>query len=427
MNLSRSLELWEKVSEVIPAGTQCLGKGPTALPFGTSPVFLEQADGCRVWDVDGNEYIDYGMGLWAVTLGHGHPAHAKAVCDQVVKGCNYTMMHPLEYRLAKRLVEIIPCAEMVRYGKNGSDVTTAAVRVARAATGRDVIVRCGYHGWHDWYVCLQDRNRGIPKFNAQLSERFDYNDLSSFRSAMAKHRGEVACVIMEGIQADVVDDGWLKTVEQETHQAGALLVFDEVINGFRIALGGAHGYKDIDVDMATFGKGIANGSPLSALVGKKEIMVELETVFFSFTFGGEMPSLAGSLATIDVYLQEDVIGHLWRIGSLLKEGLVQLVGNHGLQDVVRVSGYPVRTIVGCRDEHGSPDLVAQSILLEQMVARGFLYKGYHALSLSHTEEIVHRTLDALDESLGVLKTALESGSPAEFLKGRPIRPVFRRH
>ena len=155
LELYESLGLWERVKEIIPAGTQCLGKGPTTHPFGTSPVFLEKADGCRVWDVDGNEYVDYGMGLWAVTLGHGHRAHAKAVCDQVVKGCNYSLMHPLEYRLAERLVELIPCAEMVRYGKNGSDVTTAAVRVARAVTGRDVVVRCGYHGWHDWYVCLQ--------------------------------------------------------------------------------------------------------------------------------------------------------------------------------------------------------------------------------------------------------------------------------
>ena len=427
MNVRKSLELWERANEIIPAGTQCLGKGPTALPFGSSPVFLERAEGCRVWDVDGNEYIDYGMGLWSVTLGHGYPAHAKAVGDQAAKGCNYTLMHPLECRLAERLVELIPCAEMVRYGKNGSDVTTAAVRVARAATGRDVVVRCGYHGWHDWYVCLQELNRGIPRFNAEISERFDYNDLPSFRAAMAKHRGEVACVIMEGIQADVVDDEWLKTVERETHEAGALLVFDEVINGFRISLGGAHAYRNIDVDMATFGKGMANGSPLSALVGKREVMRELESVFFSFTFGGEMPSLAGSLATVEVYLKEDVVGHMWRLGSLLKDGLVGLVDDHELQDVVRVNGYPVRTIVACRDPDGNPDHVAQSILLEQMVARGFLYKGYHGLSLSHTEEIVGRTLDALNESLGYLKKALESGSPEQHLEGKPIRPVFRRH
>lgn len=425
--LHESLRLWEKAGDIIPTGTQCLGKGPTAIPLGTSPLFLEKADGCHVWDVDGNRYVDYGMGLWSVTLGHGNPTHAKAVCDQVVKGCNYSLVHPIEYRLAERLVEAIPCAEMVRYGKNGSDVTTAAVRLARAVTGRDVVVRCGYHGWHDWYVCLQERDRGIPKFNRQLSERFDYNDIGSFRTAMAAHRGEVACVIMEGIQADIVDDEWLQTVAKETREAGALLVFDEIINGYRIELGGAHAYKHIDVDLATCGKGIANGSPLSALVGKREVMKELETVFFSFTFGGEMPSLAGALAVLEVYRQQDVIGHMWRIGGLLKDGLARRVNSHGLQDVVRVTGYPVRTIVRCLDESGRLDLIAQSILIEQMMMRGFLYKGYHALSLSHTEEIVHRTLDALDESLRYLKTALESELAEEFLKGRPICPVFRRH
>jgi glutamate-1-semialdehyde aminotransferase len=429
-SIQRSEALWKRALELIPSGTQCYSKGPTLYTRGVAPIYLQRGDGCRVWDVDCNEFVDLGMGLWAVTLGHNHPAHVAALGKALREGTQMTLMQPQEVEVAEALTDVIPCAEMVRYGKNGSDVTTAAVRLARACTGRDVILRSGYHGWHDWYVALTDRNRGVPEFNKLLSGRFDENDRQGFDALMARHEGKVAAVVMEGVQSKTADREFLKHVREQTRKRGALLVFDEVINGWRFAIGGAHEWLGVDADLATFGKGMANGTPLSALVGKREFMKELDTTFFSFTFGGETLGLAAVLAVLEVYRREAVVQRLWEVGQKLHTGAQCAIDAHGLGAWIELTPHPVRTFWTFREPYrGCEGDLLKTLFQQEVLRRGVLWAGWHALSLSLANDVsaVERVLTAYDEALAVVQKAVANQSVRAQLQGEPITPVFRRH
>ncbi|MCL5072157.1 MAG: aminotransferase class III-fold pyridoxal phosphate-dependent enzyme, partial [Actinobacteria bacterium] len=318
--IKESNNIYKEAKKLIPCQTQCLSKGPTQFVDGVAPKYLKKGKGCRVWDVDGNEYIDYGMGLGPIILGYCYDAVDKAIINQLKDAIILTQMHPLEVEVAQLLVDTIPCAEMVRYGKNGSDVTSAAIRLARAYTGRDIIACCGYHGWQDWYIAVTERNAGIPEAVRKLTKQFKYNDIDSLIKIFDKYKGNVACVIMEPMGVVFPKNDFLNKVKELTHKNKAILIFDEVITGFRWSLGGAQEYFNITPDLATFGKAMANGMPLSALVGKKEIMQKLEDVFFSFTFGGEILSLAAAKATINEMKKKNVIEHIHKMGTILAKG-----------------------------------------------------------------------------------------------------------
>ncbi|HWL52510.1 MAG TPA: aminotransferase class III-fold pyridoxal phosphate-dependent enzyme [Chthoniobacteraceae bacterium] len=427
--IDRSLELWERAKRLIPCGTQCYSKGPTAYSEGFAPIYLQRGKGCRVWDVDGNEFIDMGMGLWAVTLGHANPRHGEAVARAQAAGSQLSLMHPLEVELAQRLTQLIPVAEMVRYGKNGSDVTTAAVRLARTVTGREVILRCGYHGWHDWYVAHSEHSRGVPAFNRQVSGRFDYHHPASFDALMALHEGKVAGVIMEGIQAQEVDLAFLHHVREATRRAGALMIFDEVINGYRFAIGGAHQHLGIDVDLATFGKGIANGTPLSAIVGKREWMKGFEETFFSLTFGGETVGLAAALEVLAIYEEERVVDVLDQLGQRLRAELLQAVRDSGLEGRITVSPHSRRTLIEAVAPDSEDSLLLKSLLQQEMLRRGVLWGGWHALSLAMARDRAaqDQVINAYGEALQVVQRAVETDTVRLQLEGRPIAPIFKRH
>jgi len=417
-SIARSLELRERARVVIPSGTQTFSKGTTQFVQGVAPVYLERAQGSRVWDVDGNEYVDYAMGLGPIILGHDHPAVTEAVVRQARRGVSLSLPHPLEVELAERLVDLLPCAEMVRFGKNGSDVTSGAVRAARAFTGRDLVACSGYHGWQDWFIGTTTRNKGVPEAVQGLTKTFAYNDLASLERLFAEHPGQIACVVMEPAGAAMPQPGYLEAVRELTRREGALLVFDEVITGFRFALGGAQELFGVTPDLACVGKAMANGYPLSAVVGRRDVMEIFDEIFFSFTFGGEAVSLAASLATIGE-LERLGLAQLWEQGAVLQDGLTALAAEHGLADRVQCVGPSVRTIVAFKAEDGTEDLHAKSVFQQECVKRGVLFPGYHNMTFSHTDEDVAHTLAVYRAAL----QALAAGAP---LEGAPVEPVFRR-
>ncbi|MGH9460642.1 MAG: aminotransferase class III-fold pyridoxal phosphate-dependent enzyme, partial [Vicinamibacteria bacterium] len=344
-DLTNSRELLARARRVIPSGTQTFSKGPTQFVQGVAPTYLARGQGSHVWDVDGNEYVDWSMGLGPVILGHNYEAVSRAVKRQVDDGVAFSLPHPLELDVAELLVQTIPCAEMVRYGKNGSDVTSGAIRLARAFTGRDIVACCGYHGWQDWYIGTTTRRKGVPKVVQELTIPFAYNAPAGLKRIFDLHRGQVAAVIMEPIGIVEPRDGFLEEVREMTRAEGAILIYDEVITGFRIALGGAQQFFGVKPDLACFGKALANGYPLAAIVGRRDIMEVFDQVFFSFTFGGETLSLAAAAATIQEMRDKNVIAHLWEQGSRLKDGYTVLAREFGIQEITSCEGLPPRTVV----------------------------------------------------------------------------------
>ncbi len=421
---SRTLKL--RAECLIPSCTQTFSKGPTQFIQGVAPVFLQRGQGSHVWDVDGNEYIDYPMALGPIILGHNNPTVNEAVQQQMAEGISFSLPHPLEVELAELLVSTIPCAEMVRFGKNGSDATAGAVRVARAYTGRDVIACCGYHGWQDWYIGTTTRNKGVPQAVRDLTFSFEYNKIATLERIFTEHPGQVAAVIMEPIGVVEPQQGFLEQVKELTHRHGALLIFDEIVTGLRLALGGAQEYFDVIPDLACFGKAMANGWPISAIVGRREIMKLFDEVFFSFTFGGEALSLAASIATINEIKNKNVIAHLWEQGRRLMDGYNVLAREYGLSEYTRCIGLPPHTVITFSDRSGEESLTMKSLFQQECLKRGILFLGLQNICFSHSEADIDDTLRVYRTAMEILAQAVEQGTVESQLEGEPVQPVFRR-
>lgn len=424
-DLTRSRALEASGRQVIPSCTQTFSKGPTQFTRGVAPMYLARGKGARVWDVDGNTYLDLPMGLGPVILGHADHEVDAAVQAQLRDGISFTLPHSLEVEVAELLCDVIPCAEMVRFAKNGSDVTAGAVRAARAFTGRDVVAVCGYHGWQDWYIGSTTRRAGVPKAVQDLTATFAYNDLASLERIFAAHPGRVAAVVMEPVGVVPPAPGFLEGVRRLTTQEGALLVFDEVVTGFRMALGGAQEYFGVTPDLACFGKAMANGFPVAAVVGRREVMRVFDDIFFSFTFGGEAASLAAAKATIGALRARRALEHIWRQGAVLKEGVEALLRHHGLQDRVALQGYPPRTSFAFKDEAGKPSLVLKTLFQQECLKRGVLFSGGQNLCLAHGPAEVEEALRAFRAAMEVCAEALAKGDVAARLEGEVLQPVFR--
>jgi glutamate-1-semialdehyde 2,1-aminomutase/spore coat polysaccharide biosynthesis protein SpsF len=424
--LKRSYELKAKAQRLIPSCTQTFSKGPTQFIQGVAPVFLARGQGGHVWDVDGNEYIDYPMALGPIILGHNYPAVTEAVIHQMRDGTTFSLPHPLEVELAEMLTEVIPCAEMVRFGKNGSDAASGAVRVARAYTGRDIIACCGYHGWQDWYIGTTTRNKGVPKAVQELTIPFEYNNIESLERIFAEHPGQVAAIIMEPVGVIEPRDGFLQQVRELTQREGALLIFDEVVTGFRLALGGAQEYFGVTPDLACFGKAMANGYPIAAVVGRRDIMELFDEVFFSFTFGGETLSLAAARATITEMREKNVIGHVWEQGQKLKDGYKVLAREFGVDRYTECIGLPPRTVITFKDETGAESLVLKSLFQQECLKRGVLFSGGQNVCYSHSDADIDYTLRVYRAAMEILAEAIKRGDAPQRLEGEPVQPVFRR-
>jgi glutamate-1-semialdehyde aminotransferase len=308
----------------------------------------------------------------------------------------------------------------------GSDATSGAVRLARAYTGREVIACCGYHGWQDWYIGTTTRNKGVPTAVRDLTVPFLYNDLNSLERIFKNHPHQVAAVVMEPVGVVNPIGGFLESVKDLAHRHGALLIFDEVVTGFRVALGGAQEYFDVTPDLACFGKALANGMPLSAVVGRGEIMELFDEIFFSFTFGGETLALAAARAVLQEMRTKNVIAHLWEQGRKLKDGYNVLSRSFGLENNTRCVGLSPRTIISFSDSDGKESLILKSLFQQECLKRGVLFTGAQNVSYSHSDGDVARTLRVYRSALEVLAQALRAGDVVRRLEGPPIQSVFRR-
>ena len=414
--------LWERSQGLVPAGTQTLAKGPGQYVKGVAPKYLSRGKGAHVWDVDGNEYIDLNMAIGPLSLGYAYPAVDEAIRRQLESGITFSQMHPLEVEVAELVREVVPGAEMVRYSKTGCDVTTAAVRLARAFTGKNRVACCGYHGWHDWYIAVTDRAAGIPEAVRDLTFTFAYNDLDSAEQAVDD---DTACVILEPTVFEAPKAGFLEGLRKLCTRKGALLVFDEMWTGFRLALGGAQQAFSVTADLACFSKAVANGMPLSLLTGRRDVMRMLEKdVFFFTTFGGEALSLAAAQATITELRDKNVPAHLARQGKRLREGYNAIARELGL-DYTSAVGNDCRSMVTFDAKAGNP-LEMKSLLQQEMIRAGVLWGGFHNMSFSHGDREVEHVLAAYRQALPVLARAVAAKDVRGALRGEPVEPVFRK-
>lgn len=425
LDQSRS-QAWKARAARVPVMSQTFSKAPMSFPQGSYPAFLQSGKGCRVTDVDGNEYLDFILALGPVVLGYGHPAVDEAVRAQLDSGMTFSLPHPLEVEVAELLAEVVPCAEMARYSKTGSEATSAAVRVARTHTGREKIAYGSYHGWHDWYSVTTTRDEGIPRVMKELVTPFTYNDLASLDAAFKKHPGEIAAVILEPVTLDEPLPGFLDELIALSHRHGALVIFDEIVSGFRVATGGAQERYQVKPDLATLGKGMANGMPLSAVVGRGDVMRRFEDAFFSTTFGGETLSLAAAKATIAEHRRLDVSAHLWKAGEALKAGFEAAGRDAGVK--VRAWGPGPHFVMVVCDASGEQTPEVKSLFLQECVRRGvLLHFGAVNLCLAHGEAEIAAASRAIGEALQVVGEAIRSGTVREQLDGAPYSEVFRRN
>lgn len=422
----KSEEYLERALKTVPLASQTFSKSKTQLPVGVSPFFAQKAQGAYLWDVDGNRYVDFVNSLASVTLGYNDPDVTEAVVAQLKHGTIFSLAHELEFKVAEKIVEMVPCAEMVRFGKNGSDATSGAIRLARAFTNRDHILVCGYHGWQDWYIGSTTRDRGVPAAVKALTHKFFYNDLQSLKDKLRELEGKVAAVILEPVNSTPPENNFLERVKELTHQHGAVLIFDETITGFRYAPGGAQEFFGVIPDLATFGKGLANGYPVSAVAGKAEIMKLMEEIFFSFTFGGETLSLAASLATLKKLQNQPVISRLFTTGESVIRQLNALITQYDVGNIFSVAGYPVWSFFIIKDTDYHSSFEWKTLLQQEMFANGIFMIGTHNISFAHTEADVTQLMDAY-KSFFTKVTSILKGKKTmgDILKCEPLKPLFK--
>ncbi|MDX2001909.1 MAG: aminotransferase class III-fold pyridoxal phosphate-dependent enzyme [Chitinophagales bacterium] len=422
-DISRSNELYARAQGLMQPVTQTLAKGPTQFINGVAPKYLKRAKGARVWDVDGNEYLDFNMGIGPISLGYAYDKVDQVIINQLKDGITFSLMHELEVEVSELLRKVIPNAESVRISKSGADVCSAAVRISRAYTGRNKVLCCGYHGWHDWYIGITSRAKGIPQEVKDLTSTFAYNDIQSVKDALDE---DTACVILEPFVFEEPKNNFLHELQALCKANGTLLIFDEMWTGFRIAVGGAQEYFGIQPDLAVYSKAVANGMPVAFLTGRRDVMQLFEEeVFFFTTFGGEALSLAATIATINELIDKQVPDYLSKMGRQLKEGYNVIAKELGIDHYTNCSGYDCRTIVNFKDTVGNP-LEMKSLVQQEMIKRGILWAGFHNMCYSHSQEDVDYTLKAYREVLSILKQAVEAGTVKEQLRGEPVQAVFRK-
>jgi glutamate-1-semialdehyde 2,1-aminomutase len=417
---------------VIPAGAHTYAKGDDQYPV-ESPGFLVRGEGCHVWDADGNEFIEYGMGLRSVTLGHGYAPVVEAAARAMAHGTNFTRPSPLEVELAERLVGLIDAAEMVKFAKNGSDATTAAVKLARAYTGRDKLLYCRSHPFFstdDWFIGTTPMRSGIPRCVSELSIGFDYNDVAGLEARFAEHAGEIACVILEPATFEEPREGFLPAVRSLCDRHGSVMILDETITGFRWHLRGAQALYGVEPDLSVFGKALGNGFAIAALVGRRELMRlggldhDRDRVFLlSTTHGAETHALAAALAVIDAYETYDVVATLARQGERLRRGVARVAREAGVEGCFGTLGRACNLVYATRDASGRPSQELRALFLQELIRRGVIAPSF-VISAAHGDAEVDRTVEAVAGALAVYRQALDDGVET-YLEGRPVKPVWR--
>jgi len=418
--------LYERSLKSIPLASQTFSKSALNYPLGASPLFFEKGHGAYVWDYDGNKYIDYVLGLFPIILGYCDPDVDEAIRCQIDNGIIFSMPSDLEVQLAEKLIKLIPCAEMVRFGKNGSDATSAAIRLARAYTGRDKIAVCGYHGWHDWYIGTTTRSLGVPKSVKDLSSKFIFNDLDSLESLLKSDTTSFAAVILEPTGAYEPKNNFLEGVRDLCDRYGVVLIFDEIVTGFRVDMGGAQKKYGVTPDLSSFGKAMANGMPISAIVGKNEIMKLMNDIFFSGTFGGETLSLAAALATINKLESINAPEVFNRVGKTISNTVQNIIIECELDEVLSITGANWWPRIAVKSNGSSSQIVVNTLLRQEMIEQGIFMGNAFNISIAHDDEnIMKETLFGIRKSFESLSDHLKINNPSSKLRGELVKPVFQ--
>lgn len=432
---SRNTILSDKANRLIPGGAHTYSKGSDQFPA-NAPKIIERGLGCKLWDVDGNEFTDMTMSLGTTILGHAYEPVLEAVRKELTRGVNFCRPSLIEGELAELLVDLIPSAEMVKFGKHGSDAVTGAVKLARAYTGRKYVARCAedaFNAIHDWFIGSTVVNRGVPEAVQSLTLKFTYNNIESCENLFAQHPGEIACFILEPVSFIEPENQFLEKLKALCEMNGALLIFDEVVSGFRFDIGGAQKMTGVTPHLSAFGKAMANGFSVSALVGQREFMRlggithEQERVFLlSTTHGGETHSLAASIACINEIRKQNAIAHFWNAGQMLMDGVQAAAKEIGAEKYVTVSGYSVKPAFAFNDETGNPSMAARTLFMQETVARGLLMP-YVVPGFAHKKEDIDFAVDCIRDALTVMKTAAESTGITAAIEGDIVKPVFRKY
>jgi glutamate-1-semialdehyde 2,1-aminomutase len=432
MSFEKSKALQRLSHSIIPGGCHTYAKGDDQYPV-SSPSFIVKGRGCHVWDADGNEFIEYNMGLRSVILGHADERVVNAAHRQMLAGINFVRPSPIEIECAEEMLSIIDGAEMVKFAKNGSDVTSAAIRLSRAYTGRDLVAICEDHPFFsgdDWFIGTTSMSAGIPKSVQKLTVKFRYNSLESVEALFQKYPRQIACVIMEPEKEIAPANNFLGKVQRLCRKHGTVFILDEMICGFRWHLGGAQRIHAIVPDLCTFGKGLGNGFSVSALVGKRELMQlggldhDKRVFLLSLTHGAENHGLAAAREVIRIYKKEPVIDSLWRAGERLEKGVLKSVEEHRLQGHFKVLGRPCCLVYATLDSEMQASQPFRTLFMQEMISRGILAPSF-VVSYSHTDQDIDRTIEGVHEALHVYRKALDEGLE-KFLAGRSVRPVFQR-
>ena len=422
-DFTKSKKLLERSLNVIPLGSQTFSKSHILYPENKSPLFLTHGVGSRVWDVDGNEYIDLVNALLPVVLGYNDPDVNYAIQTQLSKGISFSLSTELEVELAEKMCSIIPSAEKVRFAKNGTDVTSAAVRLARAYTGRDKIIMCGYHGWQDWSIGTTTRNKGVPKAVSDLSVSVPYNDLEKVETLLKTE--QFAGMILEACNVTEPKPGYLQGLKDLCEKYGSVLIFDEIVTGFRYALGGAQSYFGVTPHLSCFGKAMGNGMPISAIVGQNHIMKEMEEIFFSGTFGGEALSIVAALTTIDKIEKNDVIDYLWGQGKNLSKYISGLIHDFDLGTFIELKGLPPWSIVTFSDSDHISQSLLKTYFQKEMIKNGIIILGSNNISFAHTDLEIKKIKVAYQNTFEKIKQLTVLENPHEFIGCEIIKPLFK--
>lgn len=433
MNFEKNNFYQNKALNLIPGGAHTYSKGMDQFPE-NAPKIIDRAEGCYLWDVDGNKWLDLAMSLGSVILGHGHKPVLDAVYKQMLKGTNFTRPSIIEAELAEMICDLVPSAEMVKFAKNGSDATTAATKLSRAYTSRDLIVRCiddPFNSVDDWFIGSTVVKRGIPSITRELTLTFKYNDIQSLENLFEANPNKIACVIFEPISLTPPEDGFLEKVQSLCKKNGSVLIFDEVVSGFRFDTGGVQKMIGVTPDLSCFGKSIANGFSVSAIAGKRDIMKlggldhnEERVFLLSTTHGAEAHALAAAKACIKEIVDHKMISHFWSTGSRLQSGVASKVKEMGCEEFVKIIGYGCKPAIIPLDENGNPSMIARTLFLQETCKRGLLVP-YIVPGWSHKENEINTAIRIISEAIYELKVAHESGGMLNAIQGALVKPVFR--
>lgn len=422
---SESQEHLTKTENLIPLASQTFSKSRTQYPLGVSPLFIDRAKGAFFWDLDGNKYVDMVNALASVTIGHSDEVLNCAIIEQLALGTNFSLPGKLEYEVASLVNFHMPSIQKMRFGKNGTDATSAAVRLARAYTGKDYIAVCGYHGWQDWYIASTTRNKGIPNNVRDLTVKFSFNEIESLYESYEACGRNLAAVIMEPMNVEYPKDNFLKKVQEFCNQNNVIFVLDETISGFRFNAGGAQKEFDILPDLTTLGKGIANGFPISVIGGKSEIMDEMEEIFFSGTFGGELISLTAAKYVLELFKNIDVSAKLTEIGNAICKNVSEIVAELDLNSVMSISGHPTWKFYNWLDSEKNTSWELKTLFMQEIFQESVFVAATHNVSLAMDEEVQIIIKSSYRNALERVAKSIKQNSVRDDLKVPPLKPLFK--